>query len=115
MHARPGVMELIDEARAAGLKLAVCSAATKSSVTFCIENLLGRQRYEVCRVLAKSGSAPACSQAGSCCLCDTALLSMTRLAVWLHVSRLPPLQHVLLLLLAPARTLIGSLAAEHRC
>ena len=52
VHARSGVIELVDEARAAGLKLAVCSAATKSSVAFCIENLLGRQRYEVCPVLA---------------------------------------------------------------
>ena len=60
VHARPGVMELIDEARAAGLKLAVCSAATKTSVKFCIENLLGRQRYEVCQLQAKPGSALAC-------------------------------------------------------
>jgi Haloacid dehalogenase-like hydrolase len=35
----------MDEARAAGLKVAVCSAATKSSVEFTLRNLLGQQRF----------------------------------------------------------------------
>eukprot|EP01018_Ginkgo_biloba_P005260 Gb_32746 [translate_table: standard] len=42
---RPGVLQLMDEARAAGIKLAVCSAATKSSVVLCLENLLGMERF----------------------------------------------------------------------
>ncbi|BBN12753.1 hypothetical protein MPTK1_5g22600 [Marchantia polymorpha subsp. ruderalis] len=40
---RPGVLELMDEARS---MLAVCSAATKSSVVFCLTNLLGKERFE---------------------------------------------------------------------
>lgn len=43
---RPGVLELMDEARAKGIKVAVCSAATKSSVIFCLTNLLGKDRFE---------------------------------------------------------------------
>ncbi|GAA0155377.1 hypothetical protein Leryth_013960 [Lithospermum erythrorhizon] len=43
---RPGVLRLMDEARAAGKKLAVCSAATKSSVVLCLENLLGIERFQ---------------------------------------------------------------------
>lgn len=35
----------MDEARAAGLKVAVCSAATKSSVVFTLKSLLGEQRF----------------------------------------------------------------------
>uniref|UniRef100_A0A7N0VKV2 Uncharacterized protein n=1 Tax=Kalanchoe fedtschenkoi TaxID=63787 RepID=A0A7N0VKV2_KALFE len=43
---RPGVLRLMDEARAAGRKVAVCSAATKSSVVMCLENLLGLERFQ---------------------------------------------------------------------
>ncbi|KAI5083126.1 hypothetical protein GOP47_0002869 [Adiantum capillus-veneris] len=43
---RPGVLELMDEAQAKGLKVAICSAATKSSVVFCLDNLLGKDRLE---------------------------------------------------------------------
>ncbi|KAG9451456.1 hypothetical protein H6P81_011421 [Aristolochia fimbriata] len=43
---RPGVLRLMDEARAAGIKLAVCSAATKSSVILCLENLIGLERFK---------------------------------------------------------------------
>jgi beta-phosphoglucomutase-like phosphatase (HAD superfamily) len=43
---RPGVLRLMDEAREAGLKVAVCSAATKSSVVFTLTSLLGKQRFE---------------------------------------------------------------------
>ncbi|KAG2441743.1 hypothetical protein HXX76_003358 [Chlamydomonas incerta] len=46
VEARPGVLRLMDEARAAGLKLAVCSAATKSSVVFTLKNLLGEGRFQ---------------------------------------------------------------------
>ncbi|KAL2240993.1 UNVERIFIED_CONTAM: Haloacid dehalogenase-like hydrolase domain-containing protein [Sesamum indicum] len=38
---RPGVLRLMDEAKASGKLLAVCSAATKSSVILCLENLIG--------------------------------------------------------------------------
>ncbi|KAL2343078.1 hypothetical protein Fmac_004363 [Flemingia macrophylla] len=43
---RPGVLRLMDEARDAGKKLAVCSAATKSSVILCLENLIGLERFQ---------------------------------------------------------------------
>ncbi|XP_010025428.2 haloacid dehalogenase-like hydrolase domain-containing protein At4g39970 [Eucalyptus grandis] len=43
---RPGVLRLMDEAKAAGKKLAVCSAATKSSVILCLENLIGMDRFQ---------------------------------------------------------------------
>ncbi|KEH20805.1 putative HAD hydrolase, subfamily IA [Medicago truncatula] len=43
---RPGVLKLMDEARDAGKKLAVCSAATKSSVILCLENLIGIERFQ---------------------------------------------------------------------
>lgn len=42
---RPGVLRLMDEAKAAGKMLAVCSAATKSSVILCLENLIGIERF----------------------------------------------------------------------
>jgi HAD superfamily hydrolase (TIGR01509 family) len=43
---RPGVIRLMDEAKAAGKKLAVCSAATKSSVILCLENLIDIERFQ---------------------------------------------------------------------
>lgn len=43
---RPGVLRLMDETKAAGKMLAVCSAATKSSVIFCLENLIGLDRFQ---------------------------------------------------------------------
>ncbi|CAI5496255.1 unnamed protein product [Closterium sp. Naga37s-1] len=43
---RPGVLELMDEARQRGLLVAVCSAATKSSVVFTLTSLLGKERFE---------------------------------------------------------------------
>lgn len=43
--ARPGVVRLMDEARAAGVPVAVCSAATKSAVEFVLSNLLGADRF----------------------------------------------------------------------
>ncbi|XP_073293544.1 haloacid dehalogenase-like hydrolase domain-containing protein At4g39970 isoform X2 [Primulina huaijiensis] len=43
---RPGVLRLMDEAKAAGKKIAVCSAATKSSVILCLENLIGLERFQ---------------------------------------------------------------------
>uniref|UniRef100_A0A0D9X941 Haloacid dehalogenase-like hydrolase domain-containing protein n=1 Tax=Leersia perrieri TaxID=77586 RepID=A0A0D9X941_9ORYZ len=42
---RPGVLQLMDEVKGAGIKLAVCSAATKSSVVLCLENLIGLERF----------------------------------------------------------------------
>ncbi|CAL5005640.1 unnamed protein product [Urochloa decumbens] len=42
---RPGVLQLMDEVKGAGHKLAVCSAATKSSVIMCLENLIGLERF----------------------------------------------------------------------
>jgi hypothetical protein len=44
---RPNVLRLMDEARDEGLKVAVCSAATKSSCIFVVEQMLGPDRYRV--------------------------------------------------------------------
>ncbi|KAI3451167.1 hypothetical protein Pfo_007832 [Paulownia fortunei] len=46
VETRPGVLRLMDEAKASGRKLAVCSAATKSSVILCLENLIGMERFQ---------------------------------------------------------------------
>lgn len=43
---RPGVLRLMDDAKSAGVLLAVCSAATKSSVVLCLESLLGMDRFK---------------------------------------------------------------------
>lgn len=43
--ARPGVLRLMDEARAQGLRVAVCSAATRESCVFTVRNLLGEKRF----------------------------------------------------------------------
>ena len=43
---RPGVLRLMDEARAAGLMVAVCSAATKSAAVATVSSLLGPARWE---------------------------------------------------------------------
>eukprot|EP00884_Botryococcus_braunii_P016666 jgi/Botrbrau1/3683/Bobra.0008s0011.2 len=45
---REGVLQLMDEARDAGLKVGVCSAATKSSVICVLSSLLGSERFQVC-------------------------------------------------------------------
>eukprot|EP00898_Chlorokybus_atmophyticus_P004484 jgi/Chlat1/5036/Chrsp329S04917 len=45
VQARPGIVQLIDEAFEKGVKVAVCSAATKSSVIFVLSNLLGQDRF----------------------------------------------------------------------
>ncbi|KAF6134067.1 hypothetical protein GIB67_005077 [Kingdonia uniflora] len=46
VESRPGVLRLMDAASEAGIKLAVCSAATKSSVVLCLENLIGIERFQ---------------------------------------------------------------------
>ena len=47
MPVRPGVLQLLDEARSAGLLVGVCSASTKSSAISVLESLLGKQRFQV--------------------------------------------------------------------
>lgn len=47
--ARPGIVRLMGEAQAAGVPVAVCSAATKSAVEFVLGNLLGKVRWLVGR------------------------------------------------------------------
>lgn len=44
MFPRPGILRLLDQAQSRGLKTAICSAATKSSVEFVCEKLLGQSR-----------------------------------------------------------------------
>ncbi|THU52660.1 hypothetical protein C4D60_Mb10t06270 [Musa balbisiana] len=46
VESRPGVLQLMDDAKGAGIKVAVCSAATKSSVILSLENLLGLERFQ---------------------------------------------------------------------
>ena len=46
VETRPGVLRLMDEARAAGIKVAVCSAATKSAAVTTVSSLLGKQRWD---------------------------------------------------------------------
>lgn len=43
---RPGILKLMDSAKEAGLKVGVCSAATKSSVVTVIDALLGPERVK---------------------------------------------------------------------
>ena len=44
--AREGVLRIMDETQAAGLKLGVCSAATKSSAVCVLDSLLGKDRFQ---------------------------------------------------------------------
>ena len=44
--ARPGVLRLMDEARDAGLKVAVCSASAKPAVIHVLSNLLGESIFD---------------------------------------------------------------------
>lgn len=46
VESRPGVLQLMDDAKGAGIRLAVCSAATKSSVVLSLENLIGMERFQ---------------------------------------------------------------------
>lgn len=46
MPTRPGILRVFDEARAAGLKVAVCTASTKEAAVFVVENMLGKERFE---------------------------------------------------------------------
>jgi HAD superfamily hydrolase (TIGR01509 family) len=43
---RPGVLRLMEEAKSAGIFVAVCSAATKTSVEFTLNNLLGEDQFK---------------------------------------------------------------------
>ncbi|KAI8005264.1 Haloacid dehalogenase-like hydrolase domain-containing protein [Camellia lanceoleosa] len=43
---RPGVLRLMDEAKDADKKLAVCSVATESSVVLCFQNLIGIECFK---------------------------------------------------------------------
>lgn len=44
--ARPGVLRLIDEAHDHGVRLAICSAANASSVSFVLDRLIGAERLK---------------------------------------------------------------------
>jgi HAD superfamily hydrolase (TIGR01509 family) len=43
---RPGILKLMDDARASGTPVAVCSASTKAAVDFVLPALLGKERFE---------------------------------------------------------------------
>jgi phosphoglycolate phosphatase-like HAD superfamily hydrolase len=49
---RPGVMRLMDEAIAAGVKLAVCSTSNEQAVTNLVQTLLGPERAAKIRIFA---------------------------------------------------------------
>jgi len=49
---RPGVPRLVDEAIAAGVRLAVCSTSNERAVTAIVENLLGPQRRPCFQIFA---------------------------------------------------------------
>ena len=57
--AREGVIRLMDEARADGLLVGVCSAATKSSAICVLKSLLGEKRFNVSRQAIQQ--KPTCS------------------------------------------------------
>ncbi|KAK9812072.1 hypothetical protein WJX73_003157 [Symbiochloris irregularis] len=57
-EARPNVLRLFDEAKDMGLKMAVCSAATKSSAIAVVENLLGAERYRNLDVFMAGDDVP---------------------------------------------------------
>jgi HAD superfamily hydrolase (TIGR01509 family) len=46
MSLRPGVARIVDEAIAAGVKLAVCSTSNERAVTLVVEKLLGPERHK---------------------------------------------------------------------
>lgn len=48
----------MDEARAAGLKVAVCSAATKSSVIATLDALIGKERFAALDVFMAGDDVP---------------------------------------------------------
>jgi hypothetical protein len=74
---RPNVLRLMDEARGEGLKVAVCSAATKSSCIFVVEKMLGLDRYKV----SAAGLEPCRTQCKDVklhvCLLATPLLALS--------------------------------------
>ena len=76
---REGVLELMDEARAKGLLVGVCSAATKGSAVAVVQSLLGPQRFEV------GGLAAGC--------CDCQCMPMSLAPVM--VAKCPMVQQVL--------------------
>ncbi|CAG9460690.1 unnamed protein product [Pedinophyceae sp. YPF-701] len=55
---RAGVIRLMDAARDAGLKVAVCSAATKSSVIATLNALIGPERFEALDCFIGGDDAP---------------------------------------------------------
>ena len=55
---RPGVIELMDAARAAGVPVAVCSASTKPAVVFVLGNLLGKERFEALDLFMAGDDVP---------------------------------------------------------
>lgn len=55
---RPGVLRLMDEARAAGLALGVCSAGTKDSVVAVLHAMLGEGRFNGLDVFLAGDDVP---------------------------------------------------------
>lgn len=56
---RPGVKRLIDEARAAGLRLAIATTTTPENVTALLENTLGKESIDWFEVIAAGDIVPA--------------------------------------------------------
>ncbi|MDH5517930.1 MAG: HAD family hydrolase [Gammaproteobacteria bacterium] len=56
---RPGVKRLLDEARAAGLRLAIATTTTPENVTALLENTLGKESIDWFEVIAAGDIVPA--------------------------------------------------------
>ncbi|MDH5394034.1 MAG: HAD family hydrolase [Gammaproteobacteria bacterium] len=56
---RPGVKRLIDDARAAGLRLAIATTTTPENVTALLENTLGKESIDWFEVIAAGDIVPA--------------------------------------------------------
>lgn len=55
---REGVLELMDQARQAGVPVAVCSASTKQATDFVLPNLLGEDRFSSLDVYMAGDDVP---------------------------------------------------------
>jgi beta-phosphoglucomutase-like phosphatase (HAD superfamily) len=55
---REGVLELMDQARQAGVPIAVCSASTKQATDFVLPNLLGQDRFSSLDVYMAGDDVP---------------------------------------------------------
>ncbi|KAK9818786.1 hypothetical protein WJX74_008854 [Apatococcus lobatus] len=58
VQARPGIKRLVGEAMSVGLKVGVCTAATRSSAVVVLQSLLGRETFEALDVFIAGDDVP---------------------------------------------------------